>query len=68
MLHSEDVVQKKDSNLVFRLLELEVLGSNGMVETTDQVDDGDDDDDDAAATPTVAWWGETPPKRGQVHR
>ena len=67
MLHSEDVVQKKDSNLVFRLLELEVLSSNGMVETG-KMDDGDDDDDDAAAAPTVAWWGETPPKRGQVHR
>lgn len=60
MLHSEDVVQKKDSNLVFRLLELGLLDGDN-----NKMDDGEGED---AAVPAVAWWGETPPKRGEVHR
>lgn len=65
-MHSEDVVQKKDSNLIFRLLELGLLDSN-----SDKMNDGEGEDaasDADAAVPAVAWWGETPPKRGQVHR
>eukprot|EP00903_Cladosiphon_okamuranus_P010099 g9564.t2 len=65
VLHSEDVVQKKDSNLIFRLLELGLLDSDlAQVEGEDTAGDADAD----AAVPAVAWWGETPPKRGQVHR
>lgn len=69
MLHSEDVVQQKDSNLVFRLLEL------GLLDTDMDADIGVDSNEtdasdgaDATAVPVVPWWGETPPKRGEVHR
>lgn len=63
MLRSEDVVQKKDSNLIFRLLEL------GVADTLDGEGDGDiDEAKDETEVPSVAWWGQNPPKMGEVHR
>jgi len=65
VLHSEDVVQKKDSNLIFRLLEL------GLLADGDDNEDGENAtsvDADADAVPAMAWWTESPPKAGEVHR
>lgn len=59
VLRSEDVVQKKDSNLLFRLLELGVA---------DPLEGDGDEDEDETEVPSVAWWGQTPPKMGEVHR
>lgn len=67
VLHSEDVVQKKDSNLVFRLLELGLLddkNSQRKAQDGDAASGAADDD----AVPAVAWWGESTPKQGEVHR
>lgn len=61
VLRSEDVVQKKDSNLLFRLLEL------GVAPTLDGDGDGDNGEG-AAKLPPLACWGENPPKMGEVHR
>lgn len=72
VLHSEDVVQTKDSNLVFRLLELGLLDeesdSNKAAEGEGVAGDAAATDVAAAAVPSVAWWGETSPKLGEVHR
>lgn len=61
VLRSEDVVQKTDSNLLFRLLELGVA---------DNLEGDGDEDQDETTVPCVAmaWWGESPPKMGEVHR
>lgn len=61
VLHSEDVRQKTGSNLRFRLLEL------GVVRTLDG-DMGEGEGGEGKAVPEVAWWGERPPKKGEVHR
>ncbi len=68
VLHSEDVVQKKDSNLIFRLLELGLLADGGGDENATASDAGADADVDADAVPSIAWWTESPPKAGEVHR
>lgn len=66
MLHSEDVVQKKDSNLVFRLIELGVLdGSNS---DTGQDEGAASDTAAGDAVPDMPWWGERAPEKGEVHR
>lgn len=59
MLRSEDVVQKKDSNLLFRLLELGVA---------DPLEGDEDEAEAETKVPAVAWWGQNPPKMGEVHR
>lgn len=56
-------MQKKDSNLVFRLLELVLLDDKSS--DSEMMDERKDEKTDV---PTVAWWGECPPKRGEVHR
>lgn len=67
VLHSEDVVQKKDSNLIFRLLELGLLADDGDDEDGEKAT-ASDADGDADAAPVMAWWTESPPKTGEVHR
>ena len=57
VLRSEDVMQKKDSNLLFRLLEL------GVADTLEG-----DEGKDETNVPPVPWWGQTAPKMGEVHR
>lgn len=66
MLHVEDQAQKKDSKLLFRLLE---LGVAGLLEGgAEKREAGKDEKGQVAEVPSVAWWGERPPKRGEVHR
>lgn len=62
VLHSEDASQKERSNLRFRLLELGVksrLDENAAIDASA---------DDEAAAPEMPWWGQRPPKKGEVHR
>lgn len=60
VLRTEDQPGKKDSNLVFRLIELGV--------TEDEEADKEGGDDISSALTRLPWWGESNPKRGEVYR
>lgn len=67
VLHSEDMVQMDPtSDFVFRLLELGLL--DGGTVNIDQLGLDEVDGEGKKALPTVPWWGESPPKAGEVHR
>lgn len=61
VLHSEDQPVKDGSNLVFRLIALEVVGA---------VPDAEEEGNLRSSFPmkSIPWWGENDPKRGEVHR
>ncbi|CAM9211625.1 unnamed protein product, partial [Ectocarpus sp. 12 AP-2014] len=66
VLHSEDMAQKDSkSDFVFRLLELGLLDGGGAV-SMDQLGQGEAEE--GVSVPAVPWWGECPPKAGEVHR